>query len=47
MFVGCFNNLAFVLKYQGELKQSKEYHERAPGITQQTTGSQHPDVATS
>ena len=47
MFVGCFNNLATVLKYQCELKQSKEYHERAPGITQQSLGPQHPDVATS
>ena len=47
MFVGCYNNLATVLKYQGELKQAKEYRERALAIRQQTLGPQHPDIATS
>ena len=47
MFLGCYNNLATVVKYQGELKQSKGYHERAPAIRQQTLGPQHLDVATS
>ena len=47
MFVSCFNNVATVLKYQGELKQAKEYHERALAIRQQPLGPQHPDVARS
>ena len=47
MFVGCHNNLATVLKHQGDLKQAKDYHERALPIRQQTSGLQHPDVATS
>ena len=47
IFVGCYNNLATVLKYQGELNQRKEYHERALAIRQQTLGPQHPDFATS
>ena len=45
MFVSCFNNVATVLKYQGE--QAKEYHERALAIRRQTLGPQHPDVASS
>ena len=47
MFVGSYNNLATVLKYQGELKQAKEYYERALAIRQQTLGPKHPDVADS
>ena len=31
---------------QRDLKQAKEYHERALAIWQQTLGPQHPDVAT-
>ena len=41
-----YNNLANVLGDQGDLKQAKEYHERALAIMQQTLGPQHPDVAT-
>ena len=47
MSVSCFNNVATVLKYQGELKQAKEYYERALAIRRQTLEPQHPDVATS
>ena len=47
MFVGCYNNLATVHKYQSDLKQAKEYHERALSIRKQTLGSQHPYIATS
>ena len=47
MFVGCCKNLAIVLKYEGDLKEAKEYHERAFAIRQQTLGPQHPDVASS
>ena len=47
MFVSCYNNLTTLLKYQGDLKQAKEYHERALAIRQQTLGPQHPAVATS
>ena len=32
---------------QGDLKQAKEYHERAIAIRRQTLGSQHPAVAAS
>ena len=39
--------LAIVLRGQGDLKQAKEYHERALAIRQQTLGPQHPDVASS
>ena len=42
-----YNNLANVLRDQGDLKQAKEYHERALAIRQQTLGPQHPDVASS
>ena len=45
MFVGCCNNLGTALKYQGDLEQAKEYHERALAIRQQTLGPQDPDVA--
>ena len=40
LFVGCYNNLklATVFKYQGELKQAREYHEPALAIRQQTLG---------
>ena len=47
IFVGCYNKLATVLKGQGDLKQAKEYHERAFAIGQQTLGPQHPDVTSS
>ena len=42
-----YGNLATVLRDQGDLKQAKEYHERALTIRLQTLGSQHPGVATS
>ena len=42
-----FSNLASVLSRQGDLKQAKEYHERALAIRQKTLGPQHPDVASS
>ena len=42
-----YNNLATVLSDQGDLKQAKEYHERALAIRQQTLGPQHPDLAQS
>ena len=41
------SNLGNVLHDQGDLKQAKEYHERALAIRQQTLGPQHPDVASS
>ena len=47
MFVGCYNNLDTVLKYQGDVKQAKEYHERAFAIRQQTLGPRHRDVGSS
>ena len=47
MFSSYYNNLATVLKYQGDLRQAKEYHEPTLGIRDQTLGPQHPDVATS
>ena len=47
MFASCYNNLATILKYQGDLKKAKEYHEPTLGIREQTLGPQHPDVATS
>ena len=47
MFVNCYNNLATVLKYQVDLKQAKEYHERALAVRRQTLGPQHPDIASS
>ena len=47
IFVGCYNNLATVLKDQGDLKQAKEYHERAFAIKEQILGPQHPDVTSS
>ena len=39
--------MMMVLDLQSDLKQAKEYHERALDILQQTLGSQHPDVASS
>ena len=42
-----YNNVALVLHGQGDLKQAKEYHERALAIFLQTLGPQHPDVASS
>ena len=39
--------IAVVLGNQGDLKQEKEYHERALAIRLQTLGPQHPSVATS
>ena len=42
-----YNNVAIVLRDQGDLKQAKEYHERALAISLQTLGPQHPDVAVS
>ena len=42
-----YNNLGTVLGNQGDLKQAKEYHDRAFAIMQQTSGPQHPDVASS
>ena len=34
-----YNNLANVLSDQGDLKQAKEYHERALAIRQRTLGT--------
>ena len=42
-----YNNVATVLRVQGDLKQAKEYHERALPIRLQTLGPQHPKVAAS
>lgn len=42
----CYN-VAAVLRDLGDLKQAKEYHERARAIMPQTLGPQHPDVAIS
>ena len=42
-----YNMLATVLRDQGDLKQAKEYHERALAIMQQTLGPLHLSVATS
>ena len=42
-----YDNLASVLRKQGDLKQAKEYHERALAIRKQTLELQHPDVASS
>ena len=33
-----YNNLATVLRGQGDLKQAKEYHERALAIMQENLG---------
>ena len=43
------NNLATLVRDQGDLEQAKEYHERALAIMPETLtlGPQHPDVATS
>ena len=40
-----YNSLATVVGDRGNLKQAKEYHERALHIRLQTFGPQHPDVA--
>ena len=45
--VATYNNLALILGDQGDLKQAKEYDERALAIRLETLRSQHPDVATS
>ena len=42
-----YNKLADLLLTQGDLKQAKEYPERALAIQLQTLGSHHPDVADS
>ena len=42
-----YNNLAAVLRDQGDLEKANEYHERALSIMQETLGPEHPDVATS
>ena len=42
-----YNNLATVLRGQGDLKKARKCLERALAIRQQTLGPQHPDVATS
>ena len=42
-----YYNLAIIVRDQGDLKQAKEYHERALAIGQQSLGPQHPDVANS
>ena len=42
-----YNNLANVLRDQGDLKQVKEYFEGALAIMLQTLGPQQPDVAAS
>ena len=42
-----YNNLADVLRRQGDLNQAKECHERGSAIQLQTLGPQHPDVAAS
>ena len=41
-----YKKLATVLR-EGDLKQAKEYHERALAVRQETLGPQHPDVASS
>ena len=43
----CYNNLATVLRNQGELKKAKEYHERALAINEEALGPEDPDVTTS
>ena len=45
MFVGCYNNLATVFKYQGDLKEAKKYLERAFAMMEQTLEPEHHDVA--
>ena len=40
-----YNILATLLRYQGDLRQAKEYHGCSLAILQQTLGPQHPDVA--
>ena len=42
-----YNNLADVLRKQGDPNKAKEYHERGFAIQQQTLEPQHPDVAAS
>jgi len=42
-----YRNLATGRSDQGDLKQAKEYYERALAIMQQTLGPQHSDVASS
>ena len=42
-----YNNFANVLSDQGDLKEAKEYHERALPIRQQTLGPKHSDAASS
>ena len=39
-----YNNLATVLRGQGELKKAKEYHKRAFAIGQQTSEPRHRNV---
>ena len=39
--VSSYNNLANVLRKEGDLKKTKEYHERALAVRQQTLGPQH------
>ena len=36
-------DVAAVLRYQGDLNQAKEYHNRALAAMPQTLGPQHPD----
>ena len=38
-FATSYSNLALLLGDQGDLKQGKEYHERALAISQQTFGA--------
>ena len=45
--VQSYYNLAIVLDHQGDLKEAKQYYERALAIREQTFGSQHPDLASS
>ena len=42
-----YDESAFVLRNQGDLKQAKEYHEGALAIRQETLGPQHPNVGRS
>ena len=42
-----YNNLANIVRAQGNLRQAKEYHELALAIREKTLGLQHPDVASS
>ena len=42
-----YNNLANVLRDQGDLEQAKEYQEGTLPVELQTLGTQHPSVAIS